>query len=540
MRARIVLGSLLASVLAGCASPGIKIFDHVQRDDHVAAAGQFSQIDHAKEGYLRHSDDLWIGDTALQSASVREAGDLPGALGNRQVSFRRQYPVTLQMVAEWVSTHAMVPVAVTSDASVNAVETVRDPVQALLNRDDQQRMNAAAQKGDGSFTVQYDGTVRGLLDEISARTGNSWVWRNNRVIILHTDTRSFQVHAIPGKSKVEAMVSNQNTSGGQSAGGGGGGGGGANMTQSTLQSGQTTTVSTEIETFENITKGVESMLSPKGKVYASASTGTVSVTDVPMVLDSVGTYITALNTQMTRQVIVDVRVYSVDLEHNESYGINWNLVWENISGTYRAVTNLQAGAVHADASSLNLSVIDNSNQFGGTDVLLRALSQQGNVSIKYSAAVATLSNQPTPVQIAEETTYLAESNTDLVANVGASASLTPGKIVTGFSMNVLPVILDTNDVLLQLQLNLSKLRSLRQIPSGNQRIEAPNVDARQFLQRVKLQSGSTLVMSGFEQDRINTDTRGMFKSAFSLAGGSRSGDRRQTVLVVTMTPKVLL
>lgn len=534
MGARVRFCGLLAIALAGCATQGIKDFERVQGQNHAKAQAQFAQIDTATEGYLRRYDELWIGDQVLETSAERAGTELPKALANRQVSFRRQYPVTLQMVAEWVSTHAHVPVTVSADASINAVETVIDPMQVLLNRD--ARQGQAATKGDGTFTVQYDGSVRGLLDEVSARTGNSWVWRNNRVVILHLDSRSYQIHAIPGKSTVEAQVSNQNTSGGQQ---GGGGDSSSMMTQSTLDSGQTTRVSTEIEAFDSIAKGVESMLSPKGKVYVSASTGTVSVTDVPRVLDSVGAYIDALNEQMTRQVIVDVRVYSVDLAHSESYGIDWKLVWENISGTYRAVTDFSAGPVNADASRLNLSVIDNSNQYGGSDALLRALSQQGNVTIKSSAAVVTLSNQPAPVQIAEETTYLAESSSEFIANVGSQNSLTAGKIVTGFSMNVLPVVLDSNDVLLQLQLNLSKLRSLREITSGSQRIEAPNVDARQFLQRVKLQSGSTLVLSGFEQDRINTDARGLLKPTWSLAGGSRNGDRQQTVLVVTMTPKVL-
>ncbi|OJY94452.1 MAG: type IVB pilus formation outer membrane protein, R64 PilN family [Lysobacterales bacterium 63-13] len=536
MNIRLILAALLLSALAGCASPALKRFEQdqaVQKDD---ATVRLADLNKASEGYLRHVDELWIGDH-LVSPGVQDAESMPAVLGNRQVSFRRQYPVTLQMVAEWVNTHAKVPVTVTSDAALNAVESVVDPIKGLIDRNSGTGLQGnSAVKGDGAFVIQFDGTVRGLLDEISARTGNSWVWRNDRAVILHVDTRSFQIHAIPGKSTVEARVSNQNRSGGQQ---GGGGGGEANMTQSTLDSGQTTTVSTEIETYDSITKGIEAMLSPKGKVYAATATGTVSVTDVPAVLDRVQSYIETLNTQMTRQVIVDVRVYSVDLLESESYGIDWNLVWENISGKYRAVTNLSAGPVNADASRLNLSVIDNGNTYGGSSALLRALSQQGNVTIKSSAAVVTLSNQPAPVQIAEETTYLAESATQLVANAGAATTLTQGKVVTGFSMNVLPVVLDSNDVLLQLQLNLSSLRGLREIVSGGQRIEAPQVDARQFLQRVKLMSGSTLVLSGFEQDRINADARGMGKPTFTLTGGSRNGERKHTVLVVTLTPKVI-
>lgn len=539
MNLRLLVTTLALTALMGCASPGIKRFDAAQVTTRDRASAEQVKLSNAEEGYLRHLDELWIGDQPV-SPDSRNATTIPAALGNQQVSFRRQYPVTLQMVAEWINTHAKVPTAVTADASLHAIESVVDPIGNLIDRNAgvAPQGGAGVVKGDGSFVIQFDGSVRGLLDEISARTGNSWVWRNDRAVILHVDTRTYQVHALPGKSKVEARVSNQSKSGGQ--GGGGGGGAAGSTTESTLDSGQTTTVSTDIDTFDSITKGVEAMLSPKGKVYVSTATGTVSVTDVPVVLDGVASFITALNTQMTRQVIVDVRVYSVDLLESESYGLDWNLVWESISGKYRAVTDFRAGPVNPDASRLNLSVIDNGNVFGGSNALLRALSQQGNVTIKSSAAVVTLSNQPAPVQIAEETTYLAESSSDLVANVGSQTTLTAGKVVTGFSMNILPVVLDSNEVLLQLQLNLSNLRTLREIISGEQRIEAPQVDARQFLQRVKLMSGSTLVLSGFEQERVNSDTRGIGKPRFTLAGGSRSGERKQTVLVVTLTPKVIL
>ena len=538
--------ALIASLtlLSGCATKTLKTFERDQQGHLASATDDRAGIANLQEGYLRRIDEVWVGDRSVTPATVG-VEVMPDSIAQRQVSFRRQYPVTLQLVAEWISTHARVPVTVTADAASHAGETVVDPVAQLVGREGTSRQNraaaapaagsAAAAPGDGAFYIQYDGSLRGLLDEVAARTGNSWAWRNGRAVLMHVDTRSFQIHAIPGRSTVEATVSNMTSAGGQSAGGDAS----SRMTQTSNESGQTTSVRTEIETFDTIAKSIEAMLSPKGKVFAAPATGTVSVTDVPAVLDRVGAFVRDLNQQMTRQVVVDVRVYAVDMEQNESYGIDWRLVWENVSSKYRLVTDLSAGPVDPDASSLNLSVIDNGSQFGGSQALLRALSAQGNVSIKSSAAVVTLSNQPAPVQIAEETTYLAESTTQLVANAGAAVSLTQGKVVTGFSMNVLPVVLDSNDVLLQLQMNLSTLRGLREIASGDQRIEAPQIDARQFLQRVKLQSGSTLVLSGFEQDRINTDAKGIGKPTFTLAGGSRNGSRKNTVLVVTLTPKVL-
>lgn len=533
MRALTLCAALAATVLAGCSTPGLKRMEAVHTAQLTDARTEASTLAATQEGYIRDVPEIWVGDSAVSVEAVPVDAE-PRAF-DAQVSFRRQYPVSLQMVAEWISTSGGVETTVAADAIAHAVATVIDPTRALVERTDAR--GAQATKGDGTFLLQYSGTLRGLLNEVAARTGNAWVWRNGRVTILHADTRTYAIHALPGQSSVEATVSNQTSSGAQQ---GGGSNSAMTATQSSVESGQTTTVKTQIETYEAISKTIEAMLSPAGKVFASAATSSVTVRDVPAILDRIGNYVDTINTQMTRQVVIDVRVYSVDVTNTESYGIDWKTVWESVSGRYRAVTNLAAGPVNAAANTLNLSVIDNAQQWGGSQVLFSALSAQGNVSIKNSAAVVTLSNQPAPVQIAEETTFLAESSTQLVSDAGATTTLKGGKVVTGFSMNVMPVVLDGNDVLLQLQMNLSTLRNIRQIESGGQLIEAPQIDARQFLQRVKLHSGSTLVLSGFEQDRVNGDMQGIGKPTFSLAGGSRNGTRKQTVLVVTMTPKVVL
>lgn len=531
MRIYLMGAALAATLLAGCSTAGLKRMDAVHASQLADARTQAGTLAATEEGFIRDVPEIWVGDASVP-VTAETTKEQPKAL-DAHVSFRRQYPVSLQMVAEWISTNGGIEVTVAADAIKHAAETVIDPTRALVERSD---TGAPQTKGDGAFFLQYSGSLRGLLDEVAARTGNSWVWRNNRATLLHADTRTFAIHALPGQSSVEATVSNQTSSGAQQSGSGDSA---MTATQSAVESGQTTTVKTQIETYDAITKTVQAMLSPVGKVFASSSTSSLTVTDVPAVLDRIGDYVEMLNGQLTRQVVIDVRVYSVDVTDTESYGIDWKMVWESVSGSYRAVTNFASGPVNAGANSLNLSVIDNANQWGGSQVLFQALSAQGTVSIKNSAAVVTLSNQPAPVQIAEETTYLAESSTQLVSDAGATTTLKGGKVVTGFSMNVMPVVLDSNEVLMQLQMNLSTLRGIRQIASGGQLIEAPQIDARQFLQRVKLHSGSTLVLSGFEQDRVNGDIQGIGKPTFSLAGGSRNGVRKQTVLVVTLTPKVI-
>jgi type II secretory pathway component GspD/PulD (secretin) len=100
------------------------------------------------------------------------------------------------------------------------------------------------------------------------------------------------------------------------------------------------------------------------------------------------------------------------------------------------------------------------------------------------------------------------------------------------------VVLQDSEVLLQLQVALRQLKEIRQVGSLDARIEAPQVGTSQMQQQVRLRSGSTLVLTGFVQDRVGTDAQGVGNAKFGLAGGGRNGDRRRKLLVLIVTPRI--
>src|SRR3546814_12956968 len=86
-------------------------------------------------------------------------------------------------------------------------------------------------------------------------------------------------------------------------------------------------------------------------------------------------------------------------------------------------------------------------------------------------------------------------------------------------MTLLPYLMDGPDMLLQYSINLSALTRLRQVESGGQMIEIPEVANRIFSQRVRLRSGETLILSGFEQTIDDAGKEGVGDSGFWLLGG---------------------
>lgn len=390
--------------------------------------------------------------------------------------------------------------------------------------------------GGGVRITYANGSFKGLLDTVAARFGVSWKYSDGVIQFFHTEARTFQINAVPGDSTFTANVtSGAASSGGVSGGGSGGGGsGGANAGSAvSANNSQNTGVASKLSVYTGIESAIKVMLSPHGKVLASPATGAITVVDTPDSLDRIATYIDNENKALSRQIVINVTVLSVSLNKGEEYGIDWNLVYNGLNRRY-GVKNTFADS-STNAVGFSAAIMGNS-KFAGTDLMVKALSDQGKVRRQTTASVVTLNNQPVPVQVARQTTYLQSSQTSVVAQVGTTSSLIPGVVTSGFNMSILPHVLTNGTVMLQFSIDISTLRGISAITSGNNRIETPELDTRNFLQRVSMKSSETLVISGFEQTDENVGNRGVGTPKNMLLGGGVKANSNKEVIVILVTP----
>ncbi|MGX3945128.1 PilN family type IVB pilus formation outer membrane protein, partial [Escherichia coli] len=145
---------------------------------------------------------------------------------------------------------------------------------------------------------------------------------------------------------------------------------------------------------------------------------------------------------------------------------------------------------------------------------------------------------PVPIQMADQTVYVAQSATTTTTDVGATTTLTPGMITTGFNMTLLPLIQKTGNLQLQMNFNLSDPPTIRSFTSkdGNSYIEMPYTKLRSLSQKVNLKEGQSLVVTGFDQNNTTTSKAGTFTPANPLFGGSQTGKNERSTLVIIITP----
>ena len=90
--------------------------------------------------------------------------------------------------------------------------------------------------------------------------------------------------------------------------------------------------------------------------------------------------------------------------------------------------------------------------------------------------------------------------------------------------------------MLQYSGDISSLIRIGQVSSGGSTIQTPEVDTRNFLQRVIMNGGETLVVTGFEQFNLTGNTQGVGDAENVALGGQVMTKKGKSVLVVLIQP----
>lgn len=501
--------ALALSVVAGCGY--VETRKRVEADEAEASALRTRGEREVREGAVEERKEMWFGAGEL----ALDTGGKSGVL-NERISLARGVPVTLDYVAQQISRNFGLKVAVQQDATESALRVQADPVNAVRG------LTAA----EGTFYLNFEGTVRGLLDVVCARTGNSWREEpDGSVTIFNRETRTFVLAVFPGTTTLSTTISSTQESGGSGSEGG----------SSSAEAGQDTAVKIETAGLDEAVAQVKSMLGECPMAVAPSS-GTLTATCTPAVLDQVEGFLANINDRKTKNLVYTVKIYDVELNSSDSYGINWNIVWESLNGMWGGGINTLSGSTANN--QFQLALLDPDHNYSGSEVFVQALSQQGQVSVVTNTTTVGLNGEVTPIQVARQTSYQARVKSTVVPDVGATLEITPGVATTGTTLRLWPMVLNGDDLMLQVEADLTALRNLRRVGGETQFIEVPEIDSRKLLQRVRMRSGQTLVIGGFEQDRSQLNDQGIGHARFPLLGGSVNSQGARTVVVVMITVRV--
>jgi type IVB pilus formation R64 PilN family outer membrane protein len=473
---------------------------------------QLSQLQQQRRPHFTLHREPWFSKQPIALQPPR----LP-AYFNREIGLASAAPMPLNAFSKLIHKLCGLPVRATPDA--------------LLKLQGEQRRTSTDNSTLLIEGIRWQGSLEGLLDTIAAGLGLSWKYSAGMITLYYLESRTFQIYAIPSETEMNSTVQSGIDLGQSSE---------QSSSKEQGQSAQTTSVSLKSSLVQDIHRNIQSMLTAQvGQMSVATSTGTLTVTDTPDTLDRVARYLRHENQTITKQVLLNIKLLSVELTKTDQIGINWNqLLYDGGRSLLQSVKATSPTIMAAADNSATVTILGG-NRLNHSELLLNALAKQGKVSLVTSPSVTTLNLQPVPVQVATQEGYLAKL--EVTKSKGEhTVTLKPGMITHGFNMSLLPFVMADNQLLLQYSINLSELIALQSFEGlHGGRIQLPKINTRLFSQKVKLRSNETLVLSGFEQIRNETGRRGVGDAKNWLLGGGINTHQKRNIIVLMITPVIL-
>jgi MSHA biogenesis protein MshL len=344
----------------------------------------------------------------------------------------------------------------------------------------------------------------------------------------------------------------------------------------------------EVDLWKDIQKGLESLIfgsveekekevppekektawtrvDEKGKkLVINKTTGTIMVTDYPINLNKVASYLETVEGSSQRQVSIQAKIMEVILSDDHREGINWKV----IEGLPRSVnfawglTN-KAKTTGYPGSTSGYTIGDTSTgttistpglfkiaPYGGllalgaagsevalTDIM-QAIAEQGDVKVLSSPTISTLNNQKAIIRV---------GNQDVFFITGAVATQTtvtqiiqPMTIDIGIILDVTPQIAEDGTIIMNIHPSITDKTGEKTTPDGKSTF--PLLSVRETDTTVRVRDGQTIIIAGLMQERTEGNYTGVpVLQSLPLMGGLfryKTETKRNSELVIMITPTI--
>ena len=491
-----VLSVLMTGVLAGCAvKESAKVAGTVDQN-FINAYDAFEMAKNprakvASGDTVSMSEGVWLGN---KSTVLEHRNKLPAKFEtDTGVTILLDEPVSLQVLANDIYSATGIPVKIDSKVTGDKIRK--------------------------QVTVAYTGKLSGLLSQVATDLDLLWYYDKTSIVFYETETKTFTLYALGTEVSYQTSVS-------------------------TDDSNEISLAST-LKEWDEVENAISTIISgaSNANFTVSRSLGTITVTASPSILARIGEYIERQNKRLSQLVTIDVKVLQVTMSNNSSFGLNLTAAVKSTSGLSIAANPITPLAA-ATTNNMSVAVLDSAtgslSDLAGSEALIQALAKQGKVSLVTNVGVTTRSNRVAPVSNTRTTGYIKRFESRNFTTV-ESSTVDQDDLETGFTMQLLPNVLDNGKILLLFRMSVRELLRMNTETLFNEvTLQLPEVEERSFMQEVIMESGQMLVVSGFEK-QTNEDTRyGLGDPDFMALSGSRESASAREVLVVILTPQVLV
>ncbi len=246
---------------------------------------------------------------------------------------------------------------------------------------------------------------------------------------------------------------------------------------------------------------------PQATVDINQQSGVVIARAKPMQLREIENFLSATQTQISRQVILEAKILEVTLDENHQDGVNWeSIVREGIN---KAPLLTGIGAMNPTTFS---SIFTVGGHAGDFRAFVELMETQGKTNVLSSPRISTLNNQTAIIKVGQDEyfAYDIQSNTSGAAtSVGNTPSITTpfprlDVFFSGIALDVTPQIDDNESVTLHIHPSITQVKEVTKVFGNN--IGALPMALTTVMESdsiVKAKNGQVVVLGGLMQE---TDT----------------------------------
>jgi MSHA biogenesis protein MshL len=346
----------------------------------------------------------------------------------------------------------------------------------------------------GNVSVNLkDVTVFEALDALRDLYGYEYKVDGTRIMIepQTLQTRVFQVNYIVGKRN--GTSDTQVASGSLGASDSHSGQVTSATTTSTGSNTQDALISSSISTSTNNDFWGDLSLSLSGivgtengrKIVVNQQSGVIMVRAMPKEIRQVETFLRVMQVNIERQVILEAKILSVQLNTNSQSGVNWSVLGNignsralvgNINNNSSVATNGNGNQTSGDLSANVGGVLTNAatTAIGGPlfavalqganfAALMSFLETQGDVEVLSSPRIATINNQKAVLKVGVDEFFVTGISQNTTASVGATTTtpqVTLQPFFSGIALDVTPQIDKDDNIILHMHPSISQVTTV--------------------------------------------------------------------------------
>ena len=301
--------------------------------------------------------------------------------------------------------------------------------------------------------------------------------------------------------------------------------------------------------IENILKNISNEYKPP---IIDKTVGVITVTGTKKQINAVDKYIKTLMDRLTKQVLIDVKIYSVELSKSHQTGIKWSELSLSLP-TKEIIRKPDNNYKQVEIKPYNLHeyIGGSYSIFSGATFniagFLNFLAQNGNVNAISNPKIVTLNNQKAIISVGDTIYYKYASSVTTDQSGNPITQYTIENKFVGIELDITPQISDNGEIILSINPRISDFKNLNQLNKLNNldrdRGMPPDTEDNTIFSVVKLKDNDTLVLGGLIRNKKSLHVDGvpilkeipLIKYIFS----SKEKITNKKELVFVITPHII-